>query len=84
MFYPSLSGFLHTLDQRIIFFIESQSPGAINDPSLDMSSKVHRYNIIIFQSRVVPAIWRPMSCNMVPAATRGKSQSGLQTILVDQ
>merc|ERR1719422_273298 len=69
MFNPSLSRLLDTLDQRIIFVIESQSPGTINNPSLDMSSKVHLYNIIIFQNRVVPTIWRPMSCNMVPAAT---------------
>merc|ERR1719270_2716525 len=82
MFNPSLSGFLDTLDQSIIFVIESQSPGTINDPSLDMSSKVHLDHIIVFQNRIVPAIWRPMSCNMVPAATRRKSQSSLQTILV--
>merc|ERR1719420_886490 len=29
MFYPSLSGFLDTLDQRIIFVIESQSLASI-------------------------------------------------------
>merc|ERR1719394_694746 len=54
MFYSSLSGLLDTLDQRIIFVIESQSPGTINDPSLDMSSKVHLYNITI--SRTEKAI----------------------------
>merc|ERR1719422_1030589 len=53
MFYPSLSGLLDTLNQRIIFVIESQSPGTINNPSLDMSSKVHLYNIIIFLPHVL-------------------------------
>ena len=71
----SLCGLLDALHQRVVLFVEGESPRTVYDPALDVSSKVHLDDVVVLEDGVVPGVGSVVSGDVVEGATCGESDT---------
>ena len=65
------------LEQLVIFFVEGQGEGAVDDPAVDMSAKINLADVVVVEHRVVSIVWRVVGSTVVDGASRGESWAGI-------
>ena len=65
LFYAGICCILHCLKKVIIHRIKSYCECSINNPSIDMSSKIDFHDIIFSKDTIISWIWGVMSCAVI-------------------
>ena len=70
--FTSISGLLHSSEEREVDGVECHCERTVNDPPIDVRPKINLADIVILQHSVVSSIGGVVSSTVVQRASRGE------------